>query len=693
VDAAWIGLIAAFLFGVGLAFDPGLQVQFTLPKLVVFYIGGAAILLTWAWRVQRGLVRPVPRLVLVPALALAAWWLATFPFAADRHTALYGMHGRYNGLIAHASMLVLFLAIASSGLSRDSIRRLTAWMVAALIPVAGYAAAQSAGWELFAWPNIRPGSTIGHPVPLAAILSMALPVALAGLLTAPRLRTRVLAGAAALLLLLAVAGTLSRGPWVGLAAGLIVMLMLVLRGRVAVGLRSIRWYLLAVCAVAAVVAFSAVPMNRVVQRISMFRNLADDPSFADRFVMYRAAIGMIRDHPIAGVGLENFGLLYPRYRPIEPEVLPADTIPTMVHNGYLETATTTGIPGLVVYLLLIAAVIRVVWRDRPAPLASDSLMPMAFLAAITSYLVQDLSGWLELSLSAFFWSVAGAAVAFATAQRDARPVSPSGGRRWLAIGAALAAVTATAAAGSHAFTELQADRLFHDSYGLDVAVEWPQIDARIQDGLNLVANDPYYVDSAGILVMRRFHEAPSRALYDRAAALFERARAANRFDPYILVNRIELDTEALTNKTIASSDAGEGERAARAALDLDPNNASVYRAVASFELAGGQSAQALAAIETARRLRPHQPQSYVVEGDVRRALSDRAAAAEAYRRAADLFARGGAEWINAERRLVVTLAEMGRYADAVQEGRRLLELAPNDELSKKLLDAVEASAR
>ncbi len=576
LDAAWIGLIATYLLGIGLAFDPGLQVQFTLPKLVVFYFGGAVIFLIWAGRARRGLIRPVPRVVLLSALGLAAWWLATLPFAADRHTTLYGMHGRYNGLFAHASMLMLFLAIASSGLSRDNIRRLTAWMVAALIPVAAYAAAQSAGWELFAWPNIRPGSTIGHPVPLAAILSMALPVAVAGLLTARRPPTRVLAGAAALLLLLAIAGTLSRGPWVGLAAGLAVMLVLVLRGRAADRLRSLRWYLVPVCALATVVAFSAVPMKRVLQRVSMFRNLADDPSFADRFVMYRAAIGMIRDHPIAGVGLENFGLLYPRYRPVEPEVLPADTVPTMVHNGYLQTAATSGVPGLAMYLLLIAAIIRVVWRDRVGPIASDSLMPTAFLAAITSYLVQDLSGWLELSLSVFFWSVAGAAVAFATANRNVRPVSTRGGRTWLAIGA-LAAVTATAAAGSHAFTDLQADRLFHESYALDVAVEWPQIDARIQSGLGLVANDPYYVDSAAILVMRRFDAAPSRALYNRAAALFERAHAANRFDPYILLNRVELETDALTNKTIGLSDAGEGEHAARAALDLDPNNATVYR--------------------------------------------------------------------------------------------------------------------
>src|SRR4029079_694886 len=135
-------------------------------------------------------------------------------------------------------------------------------------------------------------------------------------------------------------------------------------------------------------------LDRVVQRASMFRNLAVDPSFADRFVMYRAAVGLLRDHPIVGVGLENFGLLYPRYRPIEPEVLPVDTIPTMVHNGYLQTATTSGLPGLFVYLVLIAAVVWVVWRNRPSADASDAIMPMALLAAIASYLVQDLSGWL-----------------------------------------------------------------------------------------------------------------------------------------------------------------------------------------------------------------------------------------------------------------------------------------------------------
>jgi tetratricopeptide (TPR) repeat protein len=83
----------------------------------------------------------------------------------------------------------------------------------------------------------------------------------------------------------------------------------------------------------------------------------------------------------------------------------------------------------------------------------------------------------------------------------------------------------------------------------------------------------------------------------------------------------------------------------------------------------------------------------LVEGDVQRTLGDRAAAIDAFRRAAELFDRGGPQWISAQQRLVVTLAETGRYADAIPEAQRLVEVVPNDALSKKLLEAVEEARR
>jgi O-antigen ligase len=687
-DRAFVGALAAVLLGVGVVFVPGLDVQFTLPKLVLFFFGAAVLVAAWGWRLQRGLVCCVPRGVLIPAVALGVWWVATLPFAIDRTTALFGMHGRYNGLLTQGSMLLLFLGIASSGLSRDAVRRLIASLVITTIPLATYAAAQSAGWDVFVWPNIRPGSTIGHPVPLAAILSLVLPFACAECFAGTQRLTRWLAGGSALLLLIAIAGTLSRGPWLGLAAGLVVMAAVALRDEGIAGLMARRRLLISLAAATVVVAVATVPIGRVAQRLSMFTRLSNDPSFADRFVNYRASLDMVRDHPIAGIGLENYGLLYPRYRPVEPETMPADTVPTMVHNGYLQTAVTGGIPALLLYLALISAILWTVWRARSTAPA-HAAMSTAFIAAMTTYLVQDLSGWLELSLSLFFWTIAGAAVANATADRRS-PLTLATSHRRLALVATMTIAVLLTAVGYRASTEVHADRLIHEAGSLDVNSQWPQIDSRIEEALSVTA-DPHYVDAAGILLLRRFRTAPGRLLYDRAAALFDQARGANPFDPYIVINRMELETEALTSKIIAVVPDSDGDNAARAAVTLDVHNATVHRTVASFRLAQGRHAQALIATDEARRLRPHDPRNALVEGNVRRAMDDRTAAADAYRRAAEYFERGTEEWVDVERRLVVTLAEMGRSAEASEEARQLVQAAPNDALSKQLVEVLAAT--
>jgi len=171
---------------VGLVFDPTIEVQFTLPKLMWLRFGTAVILGLWAVRLIQGGVRPVPRVVLVPAVGLALWWALVTPFAADVQTAVKGMHGRYNGLTSGILLLVVFLVVASTVRSRADLRRLVCAFLVAIVPVASYALAQNSGWDPFVWPNSRPGSTIGHPVPLAAILALAIPFVLGFLIVEGR---------------------------------------------------------------------------------------------------------------------------------------------------------------------------------------------------------------------------------------------------------------------------------------------------------------------------------------------------------------------------------------------------------------------------------------------------------------------------------------------------------------------------
>ena len=92
-------LWASFFLLIALVFSRSLEIQFTLPKLLVLRALAPFILLLSLARFRAGEVKRLPRSVFVSVCALAGWWLLTTAFAVDLHTALDGAHGRYNGLI------------------------------------------------------------------------------------------------------------------------------------------------------------------------------------------------------------------------------------------------------------------------------------------------------------------------------------------------------------------------------------------------------------------------------------------------------------------------------------------------------------------------------------------------------------------------------------------------------------------
>src|SRR5262245_12672776 len=94
------------------------------------------ILIIWLVRAWRGQTRAVPRAVLIAAAALIGWWGVTTITAVDTPTALYGMHGRWNGFINQALFVLLFLAAISSSPSRHETLIRLRIMVATLVPLA-----------------------------------------------------------------------------------------------------------------------------------------------------------------------------------------------------------------------------------------------------------------------------------------------------------------------------------------------------------------------------------------------------------------------------------------------------------------------------------------------------------------------------------------------------------------------------
>jgi O-antigen ligase/tetratricopeptide (TPR) repeat protein len=682
-------VFAALFLCLGLAFSPALQQQFTLPKLFCLRLSATAVGLLWWWRLRASGVKTIPAVVLVPAALLIAWWIVTLPFAIHTPTALWGMPGRYNGFINQLTLLLMFLAVASMRLRREEVTRLVITFVVALVPLALYAVAQGAGVDRFAWPNPRPGSTIGHPVPLAAILSLGLPFALALAMTGATKATGGVWLGMAALLLFAIGITLSRGPWAGAAVAVVIVLL------AAVLIRRMRpartWLLIAAFAIAAAATVWAgrVPGTRVSQRVTQLTRLWTDPSFMNRFVFFRAASAMMRDYPVTGVGFESFALLYPRYRPVEGEAVPEDSVPSMVHNGYLQLAVTTGVPGLVLYLLLMAGVLTVLVRTLRTPptlaLGADRghLIAAAFIAAVTGYLVQDLSGWPEISLSAFFWTIAGLAVSYSTGRsEESRTIAASG--RSLLGGLALMASLATGVLAYISFQEIRADRALATVSRLDVSKNWPQIAAGLDTALAIAGNDAHYIHEAGILYLERLRTSGGRQTYENGVALIARAQSLNAFDPYTLIHRLDLDTAALQAR-IVQTPSSSAIAAAALAVDMDPNNASVHESVARFQLLAGRAPEALVAIETARALRPGRAGYRLLEGDILRAVGEPARAVEAYRSEAAMHRDADSVWVVAEHKWIAALADSGDYRAAAAAGEAFATRMPGDVTGHVLL--------
>jgi Flp pilus assembly protein TadD/O-antigen ligase len=726
---------AGFFLLIALQFSTSLEVQFTLPKLLWLRTISPLIVVLWMIRFQRNGIRPIPKSILAAVGVLAAWWTFTTYFAVDLPVALQGMHGRYNGLLNHLILVVLFLVVASRAASRQEIEGLLTLFVFALVPVALYAVVQNLGLDPITWPNPRPGSTIGHPVPLAAILALAAPLVLAYFITEVTASRRWMWAAILLLFLIAIASTLSRGPWAGLIVALGVVLAAAVDRRMLLvrldprktlirGNGPVAWWVVLAAAVdQGILQLRRRPMRewirgdargftivaviivlvlgltwpqsvrRLTARMTALAHLQADPSFMNRFVYFTAAGRMWLDHPLVGTGFENFGLLYPRYRPVEGEEVPSDELPTMVHNGYLQMAVTNGLPGLAIYLVFVSLVVVLIWRTcwRAAVRAPDTVSPRemmigaAIVGGIAGYLVQDLSGWEEISLSVFFWMLLGAAVSFSTSLSCIPAWRPRGAGRLAGSLSALAVATAIAALALPTLRELLADELFFRSQFLDVSRDWTQIEENLTEGFRLQPDNAYYEDVAGVLYLKRLRRSGDRRAYVEAATLLERSAEKNSFDPYVLIHRIDLETLAL-NRRVVSGPSPSATGTVERLVGMDRNNATVHESVARLRLAEGRADEALVSIRRAQMLRPHHARYHMIEGDALRLLGNKAGAGDAYRAEAVILANpGDPDWVTAENKLILALYETGRTQDAVGEALTALAQAPSNGVAHTLL--------
>ncbi len=213
------------------------------------------------------------------------------------------------------------------------------------------------------------------PNNLSLFLGRIIPLALAGLWMG-RPPRRFLYGLVLLALLLCLFLTYSRGGWLlSLPAALLTIGLA--RGR--------RATLLAVTMIVLCMVL-LLPLLGTQRILSLF-DLEQGTTYR-RLKLWQAALAMIRDHPLTGIGLDNFLYRYPEY--ILPEAWQEPHL-SHPHNIILDYWTRLGLGGVMVLLWLVAAFFVLALRlYRHLPDSNERAIILGLVASTTAMLAHGL---------------------------------------------------------------------------------------------------------------------------------------------------------------------------------------------------------------------------------------------------------------------------------------------------------------
>jgi O-antigen ligase len=212
--------------------------------------------------------------------------------------------------------------------------------------------------------RLRPDGALSHYMTYSGTLMLVLCTAVARIVFGSRDRTWPALVMPALVVALAV--SLGRNAWVGACVAVAVLL----------ALRDFR--LTALLPVAIAVVFALAPDSVTSRMMSMFD--LRDPSNQDRIAMLEVGKGIVRDHPLTGVGPTMVQRVYPQYRPdyaIQP-------VNPHLHNVPVQIAAERGLPALIAFLWFVVslavALVRLIRHN------TERMLPATALAALAAML-------------------------------------------------------------------------------------------------------------------------------------------------------------------------------------------------------------------------------------------------------------------------------------------------------------------
>ena len=334
-----------------------------------------------------------PFVMLAVALGIiGTLWLLVPPDAEHRKVALRDFRWTIIEPLLFFGMMLRWLRT-----ERDIWRMVGAWLVAAAL-VGREGAQQFFFGQTWSMEGVgRVTSIYPSATAFGIYLGRALPLALTLAVFLPRQwqRWRIAAALLSVSMALGVVFSFARGAWIGVFVAMLAVALLTRDRR-----------LLAAIGVGIVGGLAALPFIKIERITSMFNFTTPDNTGVSRLKIWTAALRVLRDHPLTGIGQDQFLYVDPKYEVPHVRFLTV----SHPHNWVLDFWLRLGLPGLA---WLVAALSLFTWHAlRLWKAHKDTALGALILGLIASMIDFAVHGLMDMAyftmdLALTFWLTVG----------------------------------------------------------------------------------------------------------------------------------------------------------------------------------------------------------------------------------------------------------------------------------------------
>ena len=366
-----------------------------LPKRLVLCAIASVICVLWLWSSNSD--QPLSSPLILPATVYVFWNATSLAWATNPFTGLIEV-------IQLVVCLILFVAFIQLAIIQN-IHTLSRAVAVGGFVVSAIGIAQYLGLGFADILSVGlPSSTFIFRNFLAAYLLCAIPFALFAFLTEQKNVLSLLWLISLSVMVLCLIYTRTRGAWISLAGVLSLLIIFLILFS---SLRQIfaqichtrwatpltRWGMI-VCLIL-IIAGATRPAQTAPKVIQQFdekkssattaiTTLLTPGSDRGRFSMWNHTLAMIADHPIIGVGIDNWEYRYPHYDTGEKVTYSSE--PVRPHNDILWIASELGLVGLGLYFYLLFIAVRTgLTHLKNQERAIPALIALLGIAALVGY--------------------------------------------------------------------------------------------------------------------------------------------------------------------------------------------------------------------------------------------------------------------------------------------------------------------